>query len=126
MNAQEIFDTVAKHLAAQGHRALKPDGDCAYRGVGSDKCAVGCLILDEEYDERMDSTALDCDVNTIAELDLLPERLGWHLDLLVALQTAHDTDGTADALRWRLAEIARKHRLSPAILDTLHFPEVWS
>ena len=48
MNAQEIFDKVATHLSKQGHRAFD-DNACMYRSPNGDKCAMGCLIPDEEY-----------------------------------------------------------------------------
>lgn len=49
MNAQEIFDKVVNHLRKQGHRSLSEDGRCLYRGSNGDKCAIGCIISDEDY-----------------------------------------------------------------------------
>ncbi len=55
MNDQDIFDTVSKHLLTQGKKSvMNPtgeagDADCAYRGVGGLKCAIGCLIPDDRY-----------------------------------------------------------------------------
>lgn len=132
MNAQEIFDTVAKHLAQQGTRSVLDEDQCAYRGHNGMKCAVGCLIADGEYTARMDSAEQDCGVQDLAQEKILPARLAEHVDLLVDLQKAHDRDQgavyTLDKHRMptRLWEIAQTHRLSPAILDTLTFPEVWA
>jgi hypothetical protein len=121
MNAQEIFDTVAKHLAAQGRRSVTRDGEsCLYRGPRGRMCAVGKLIRKNEYKRSMEGTGvffLGGD---------LPRRLREHVELLDDLQSAHDDvcDGTdlIEALR----QAAARRSLSPAILDTLTFPEVWS
>jgi hypothetical protein len=68
MNRQDIFNTVAEHLFAQGERAMRfeypeHEGSCVYRGKGSVskidgcKCAVGALIPDEIYVPLMDDGA---------------------------------------------------------------------
>lgn len=81
MTEQEIFDKVIKHLYTQKVQAIR-DGDCAYRGENGTMCAVGCLLTDEEYDEEMETMAVDS-IN-------LPERLERHVELLGCLQTIHD------------------------------------
>lgn len=44
--AQEIFDTVARHLHKQGVQALDASGNgCLYRTPAGLRCAVGCLIV---------------------------------------------------------------------------------
>lgn len=47
--AQEIFNKVATHLLTQGKRSVASDGSCMYRGPEGTKCAIGCLIEDDEY-----------------------------------------------------------------------------
>lgn len=54
MNKQEIFDTVVRHLHAQGKPALN-DANCRYRSDAGLSCAVGCLIPDEFYDPQMEN-----------------------------------------------------------------------
>jgi hypothetical protein len=116
MNAQEIFDTVAKHLAQQAGQATLGDA-CAYRGDDGRKCAAGILINDEEYEPAMEGKMAD---------EVLPSRLMRHLDLILSLQMVHDNSDTgADVVR-NLRGAARKYNLSAAILATLTFPEVWS
>jgi hypothetical protein len=83
MNRQQIFETVARHLFAQGKRAVKfnesayhrevaerirhnwggkPDKEeyqtCQYRSPDGLKCAVGCLIPDEYYDVGMEGNGV--------------------------------------------------------------------
>lgn len=123
MEAQEIFDTVAKHLATQGRRAVG-EGRCLYRTEDGAKCAVGCLISDEEYTPDMELRWAS-GVLSLAERGLLPTRLAPHTGLLSALQGAHDDAVTSLPIKSRLANIASANELSPAILDTLSFPERW-
>lgn len=51
---QEIFDIVSLHLLTQHEKSLDSNGDCAYRGRNNTKCAIGCLISDEEYHKSME------------------------------------------------------------------------
>lgn len=124
MDAQEIFDTVAKHLATQGRRAFsEAKGACMYSMPDGRKCAVGCLL--PEGTEAADFVG---SVGPLNESGFLPEELKPHLDLLIALQSDHDTADCRDerALKVRLAETARVFDLSPAILNTLTFPGRWA
>ena len=98
MTDQEIFDKVVAHLRQQGHKAMSEKLDvftqlpiCAYRAKNGDKCAVGCLIEDEEYKETFEG------VNALMILDggygadmPLVERLYPHRQLLNELQIVHD------------------------------------
>ena len=56
---QEIFDEVVAHLRKQGCRSMRSyDGTgtlkCAYRGAEGTRCAIGCLIPDDRYDESLE------------------------------------------------------------------------
>lgn len=50
---QEAFDTMVAHLRRQGKPSVLTGGSsriyCAYRGADGSKCAVGCLIPDDDY-----------------------------------------------------------------------------
>lgn len=130
---QEAFDTVAKHLFEQGC-ASKRGTYCAYRGDGGTKCAVGVLIPDELYDEAMDNTAHynPTGITTVVEQFPALKRIFGRgktsiIPLLADLQFLHDNAewghvNTA-SLRRALRTIAKDHRLSPAILETLSFKE---
>lgn len=66
MTDREIFERVRAHLLKQNARSgivvTDDDGEdsteCRYRGPDGMMCAVGCLITDEAYDERMESAAV--------------------------------------------------------------------
>lgn len=40
LTKQEIFDTVATGLVAQGVRSINHNNDCRYRGPNGTKCAL--------------------------------------------------------------------------------------
>lgn len=87
ITAQEAFDTVAAHLLNQMDRAVSENGDCAYRGCGGLKCAVGVLIPDSIYDPKWEG---DSCFGLIANYNVFDESLGW---LLTRLQDVHDNYG---------------------------------
>ena len=92
MTPQEIFDTVAEHLAKQGHPALSGyKGSCMYRNKNGESCAVGCLIPDEMYDPKMDEE--DISIETLIHHEpefLFPDYFKDNIGLLSHLQIAHD------------------------------------
>jgi hypothetical protein len=122
VNAQEIFDKVARHLLKQNAQAKTSDGyGCMYRTVDGLACAVGCLLTDEEA--RAADTAKDKDgheLNTgianIAAAGMLPQRLSPFLGLLEHLQRVHDYK---EPQQWReaLRQVAHNAELSAAVLD---------
>lgn len=72
-SAQEILDHVAPLLFAQGQRSMlhpcAPDDEepqCAYRGEGGLRCAVGFIIPDELYNPNIEgSSAISEDLKGI-------------------------------------------------------------
>lgn len=55
MTPKEIFNTVVTHLYTQKKQAYdNRNNTCAYRTPEGLKCAIGCLIPDDDYDYRMD------------------------------------------------------------------------
>lgn len=104
MEAQEIFDTVAKHLFKQGQRATDPDGGvmCSYRGANGTKCAVGVLIPDELYDAVMEGKTLDGLIS--CTMVALPDWMMEHWTLLGWLQDEHDLESNwRDSVTMKLA-----------------------
>lgn len=91
---QDLFDGIVAGMFRQGRRSMNQNGDCAYRGVGGLKCAVGLAITDEEADR-----VARCEMhneNTISvegmyDRNILPIRFRPHRPLLGRLQLAHDT-----------------------------------
>ncbi len=108
MNNQEIFDTVSKHLLAQGERCETQYG-CQYRGPRGLKCGIGCLIDDDKYHHEMENT----DVRGVIEQfpDALPDfSAGNYPDLLVRLQSIHD-NGAPEYWPIMLGEAAKDYGL---------------
>lgn len=114
MNAQEIFDIVVTHLYAQGKQAEDGENGCQYRTDAGLKCAVGCLIPDDQYHPDMEGTPVDILGSR------LPAYLRPHVQLLDVLQLVHDSadiwkDEVAMADSLRL--IAREEGLSDKVLE---------
>jgi len=86
MTPIEIFSIVKEHLLKQNAKAINKYETCQYRTEQGLKCAVGCLILDEEYIEDMENMP----VRSLKAKKLLPARLSPHVDLLSRLQVLHD------------------------------------
>jgi hypothetical protein len=111
MTAQEIFTTVWNHFVVNEAALSRPvDASrygpaCLYRGPGGSRCAVGCLITDDEYDVAMDSGD-DTTVIGLNDRHLLPDRLNPYVDMLSVLQGLHDAATDAEDLRSELREFA--------------------
>ncbi|MEN7527880.1 hypothetical protein [Cupriavidus sp. DL-D2] len=125
MEAQVLFNTVAKHLMVQGRRAMANQGQtCAYRSADGCKCAVGVLIPDELYDVHMEGLSIARMLDQLDELELpaplaqfIKNDLEPHLHLLMALQAAHD-GLTPEDWAGELRRIARKFKLNlPEVLQ---------
>lgn len=118
MTEQEIFDTVSKHLLTQGEKSVRMSGwfveKCAYRGENGLKCAVGCLISDEHYSEKMEGCgAFEVLANGAISGTPYTHNIG---ELLTRLQTVHDSkpvDTWRDNLRW----VAKMFNLSDSVLE---------
>ena len=50
----ELIATVRTHLLQQNAKSLNQQGRCLYRGPEGKKCAIGCLIPDDRYEERFE------------------------------------------------------------------------
>jgi len=87
---QEIVDSVFAHLYEQGERSMTRSATygCAYRGRGGAKCAVGCLIPDENYYRSLEGLSV---LNHLIQ-DALPFRVTKEQqNLLRVLQCMHDS-----------------------------------
>jgi hypothetical protein len=118
MNKQTIFDTVVKHMAAQKTRAMSRDGyACAYRGANGTKCAVGCLISDNDYRPAMEGKS----VTTLKVTGMLPDYLCKELGLLEYLQFIHDDNNlrSATIIKRRLNDLASIQKLDDSVVDLL-------
>lgn len=88
MTRQEIFNTVADHLLAQGRPAMRIGTKmCAYRSADGATCAVGCLIPDTHYTPEMEGTDF---LGLVSRYDDLPDYFYTNTSLFTDLQQIHD------------------------------------
>jgi hypothetical protein len=80
----DIFGKVAKHLLTQNAKSQSFFGDCRYRGPNGLKCAIGCLIPDDQYSESFEHSALTTVRQRVPLLSLMP------YELVRDLQEIHD------------------------------------
>lgn len=98
MTAQEIFDTVIAHLLQQGRPSF--DGDhCRYR-LEDLKCAVGCLIPDDQYAIEMEHRGVNLHCTDPLN-NWVRETHPGHFELLRALQSLHDDLARSVYVNWR-------------------------
>ena len=87
MTNQEILDKVANHLLTQNEKAYNDSThSCAYLDSEGRKCAVGCLIPDDQYSKELEGAILTSN----PKLKALPCMQGLDIDFLRDLQTIHD------------------------------------
>lgn len=85
---QQAFNAIIRHLRKQGRKSsiVSLDGTekCQYRSTEGLKCAIGCLIPDEEYRDDLEGK----DVLTIAQR--ISSLAGLDVGLLIRMQQLHD------------------------------------
>jgi hypothetical protein len=124
---QSVFETVARHLFAQGKRAFLPMDGCLYRTPTGNSCAVGCLIPDDMYSEDMEGKSvgqlLGRQVGGLnGELHDFFEGVDW--GLLQDLQQLHDNESNWEnsaVLSERLFAVAKEYDLKVAFMDGFYF-----
>jgi hypothetical protein len=112
-NAQEVFDFVATHLLKQNKKAESQQyiNSCLYRTQDGLKCAVGCIIADDEYFYEMEGKS----VRTV-----LPNSTeNIHFTLLLELQKIHDKPKFTAYWNNDLHELANSLGLSTSSLNPL-------
>lgn len=89
---QEAFDKVWKHLHSMPRRAAQYDVVaermmCRFRTELGERCAVGCLIPDDQYDPAMEVGG----VGTLVDEGWLDDGMNAiAIELLMDLQDIHD------------------------------------
>lgn len=89
---QQVFDQVAKHLLTQAERCTTNEiniekSKCRYRNYKGHKCAGGCLIADDEYNEwQMEGHSW---VGLVGHNTYFPNA-DQHFKLVSDLQKLHD------------------------------------
>ena len=133
MTKQEVFDKVATHLLKQGEKAEYStefgEPICAYRTSEGLKCAVGCLIPDDLYEERLENLPAAAfvlprgehmdrfnDASVALEVGKKIGLTSEHMSILGSLQNIHDVYITKN---WRtvLQELAENYNLDAGVCD---------
>lgn len=115
---QQVFDDAYRGLYAQGFAISKDHtGDCAYRGAGGLRCAIGHCIPDDNYDAIIEGIAPD-----VCEYGNDRERTAYELfgsifgtidrPALLRLQEAHDYAQTPQQVLQSLQEFAASNGLT--------------
>lgn len=86
MTEQEVFDKVVAHLLQQQAYCESENSEPLYRGVNGTKCAIGCLIPDEQYSIDMEQKDVISIVNRYPSLPFVDV----NLHLMLTLQRLHD------------------------------------
>ena len=111
---QEVYDYVVDHLRTMPGRAFE-GRVCKYRTSDGNRCAVGALIQDHEYEDL--NTRLEIEDLNVGQL---VEQLKWTYDgtrlcrMLVTLQNIHDRPqnwGAGFNGELLLRETAREYKL---------------
>ena len=92
MNRQKIYNKVKTHLLTQNQHS-RTDNLCAYRGEDNRMCAIGCLILDNLYDSRMEGkTVRQLYLSFRQQFDKTFGHIlnSGDMDFLTGLQKVHD------------------------------------
>lgn len=130
MTAQEIFETVSRHLFAQGTQARELDV-CRYRAfipaTGETlKCAVGCLIPDEAYRPTMEGYRVSAVIGKLPDAQLA-DLFNQNYSLLSTLQRVHDfqlSETVSSApFRKALRKVGNAYDLDTAFLEELEFSD---
>lgn len=120
MTAQEVFDTVVRHLHTQGKPARSGDDSmCEYRTMDGLSCAVGCLISDEEYNPDMEGMRVCGLIENNYATPLIIE----HQKMLGLLQNVHDSSHywqSHAAMGMGLQDVARIMNLDDALVKELY------
>jgi len=105
---QQIYDTVSAHMLKQRKKAIITSGKgqiCVYRTASGLKCAAGCLVPDDIYNEAMEEMMWRHIVRDYP----LPDHLKQHeaIELVLRLQRLHDK---TEPEEWELGlrEIAKQ------------------
>lgn len=119
MTLQEIFDTVAERLHAQGKASMDFTERCVYHSPCGARCAVGWLIPDSHYNPAIegDEASSDRVLAVLKQAGIDADEAT--VDLLIDLQAAHDDGLTTSMENWtqRMQYIATERGLLlPAVL----------
>lgn len=95
MTNQEAVKTMREHLLKQGGRAMNHNETaCVYRASDGGKCAIGCLIPDEDYRPEFEEHLIHNIIPTPPSLKNL------NLIMLSQAQRIHDKAYRISSTQW--------------------------
>lgn len=108
-SVQEVFEFICKHLLKQNKRSTS-GLMCRYRDEENNKCAVGCLISNEEYNMAIEGTNVNS--SNFFKYKIKDEIF----DLLAIMQKIHDKQ---EVKYWKIKilEIAKIKNLNIDFLN---------
>lgn len=112
MEAQEIFNIVARHLLKQWKKSIDGLGTCLYRSPDGSKCAIGCLMPDNLYRPEFEGRAITELPRVVLQAISKPSMTGF----LYNLQNLHD-EYAVETWPRQLRLFAEHYALSTAVLE---------
>ncbi len=112
MNKQEVYNKVKAALLEQGCQSI--NYTCKYRTSDGKKCAVGHLIKDEHYSEKLESWGCThLYVIEALQASGIDPKHHTDTDFLIRLQAAHDYADTDFVTEFteNMARIAKEFNL---------------
>lgn len=107
MTPQEAFNKIWTHSVQMSEQSSSLMYPCAYRGTNNNKCFIGALIPDSEYNaSKMEGKNAAWLVNKLKLPSLAGLSVGW----LCELQDIHDSHFSQR--EQLLREFAEKHNLT--------------
>lgn len=93
---EQVYKYVRDFLINQNKKSENRNDGCAYRGEDNTKCAIGCLILDEFYDETFEGGLPNKETGTRGKriIEAISKSLpNWtfNMKLIENVQEIHDT-----------------------------------
>jgi len=109
MTTQEAYDQIQAFFSATGASlSMDANSQCYYRHPDNSavRCAVGCLIPDNLYDQSFEGDAVGA---IIADSDPIAQLFGGIVAFLGDVQIAHDESKDVVAFLDRLESVADDH-----------------
>lgn len=97
-NEQIVLDRVLAHLKAQGWERSMGGSSCRNRGEGGRKCAVACLLDDQELDA--------CNENTLETARKAADKFGVTVDFIDYIRRCHDAGNTPESMKRNFVGLA--------------------
>ena len=104
--SQTVFTLVWEHLRSQDwiqSKAAGYDNRCANRGENGRRCAIGCLLSEEELDRIGE--------NTVWSETAVMNKYGVDRDFLIQLRACHDNGNTPAMMRENFELFASEENL---------------